>query len=104
MSEAFLVGGVRTPFARYGGALGAAVGPPDELAGHCSGRWPTARANARVIRTIKGAPVDLIEGDRAAMLPLSPIPLHLGLAQLARLRRDLNRPGSDGGYGYSPRR
>jgi hypothetical protein len=41
--------------------------------------WLT-RANARVVRTIKAAPVDLIDADRAAMLPLPPIPLHLAMS------------------------
>ena len=49
--------------------------------------WLT-RANARVVRTIKAAPVDLVEADRAAMLPLPPIPLHLGWRNRIRLGRD----------------
>ena len=49
--------------------------------------WLT-RANGRVVRTIKAAPVDLIEADRAAMLPLPPIPLHLGWRNKIRLGRD----------------
>jgi len=49
--------------------------------------WLT-RANARVVRTTKAAPVDLIEADRAAMLPLPPIPLHLGWRNKIRLGRD----------------
>lgn len=49
--------------------------------------WLT-RANARVVRTIKAAPVDLIDADRAAMLPLPPIPLHLGWRNKIRLGRD----------------
>ncbi len=49
--------------------------------------WLT-RANARVVRTIKSAPVDLIDADRAAMLPLPPIPLHLGWRNKIRLGRD----------------
>lgn len=36
------------------------------------------RANARVVRTIKARPVDLIGHDRSRMLPLPPIPLQLG--------------------------
>jgi hypothetical protein len=36
------------------------------------------RANARVVRTTKAAPVDLLPADRAAMLALPPVPLHLG--------------------------
>jgi hypothetical protein len=49
--------------------------------------WLT-RANGRVVRTIKAAPVDLIEADRAAMLALPPIPLHLGWRNKIRLGRD----------------
>jgi hypothetical protein len=49
--------------------------------------WLT-RANARVVRTIKAAPADLIDADRAAMLPLPPIPLHLGWRNKIRLGRD----------------
>jgi transposase len=45
-------------------------------------------ANRRVVRTIKAAPVDLIEADRAAMLPLPPIPLNLGWRNRIRLVRD----------------
>lgn len=47
-----------------------------------------ARANARVVRTIKAAPNDLLGADRAAMLPLPPIPLHLGWRNKIRLGRD----------------
>lgn len=46
------------------------------------------QANARVVRTIKAAPADLIDTDRAAMLPLPPIPLHLGWRNQIRLGRD----------------
>ena len=49
--------------------------------------WLT-KANGRVVRGIKAAPVDLIEADRAAMLPLPPIPLHLGWRNRIRLGRD----------------
>ena len=42
----------------------------------------------RVVRTIKAAPVDLLDADRAAMLPLPPIPLHLGWRNQIRLGRD----------------
>ena len=49
--------------------------------------WLT-KANARVVRTIKAAPVKLIDADRAAMLPLPPIPLHLGWRNKIRLGRD----------------
>jgi len=46
------------------------------------------RANARVVRTTKAAPTDRLEADRAAMLPLPPIPLHLGWRNRVRLGRD----------------
>jgi hypothetical protein len=46
------------------------------------------QANARTVRTIKAAPSDLIDADRAAMLPLPPIPLHLGWRNKIRLGRD----------------
>jgi hypothetical protein len=49
--------------------------------------WLT-RANERVIRTVKAAPVELVDADRAAMLPLPPIPLHLGWRNRIRLGRD----------------
>ncbi len=45
-------------------------------------------ANRKVVRTIKAAPVDLIERDRAAMLPLPPVPLQLGWRERVRLGRD----------------
>jgi hypothetical protein len=47
-----------------------------------------SRANARLVRTIKAAPVELVDADRAAMLPLPPIPLHLGWRNRIRLGRD----------------
>jgi hypothetical protein len=46
------------------------------------------RANARVVRTIKARPADLIEADRAAMLPLPVIPPPLGWCHHVRLGRD----------------
>jgi hypothetical protein len=51
------------------------------------GDW-LVKANGRVVRTIKAAPIDLVEADRAAMLPLPPIPLHLGWRNKIRLGRD----------------
>ena len=47
-----------------------------------------ATANTRKVRTIKAAPVDRIEADRAGMLPLPPAPLHLGWRNRIRLGRD----------------
>lgn len=46
------------------------------------------KANARVVRTVKAAPVDRLEADLAAMLPLPPVPLHLGWRNRIRLGRD----------------
>lgn len=46
------------------------------------------RANSRVVRTTRAAPVVRLEADRAAMLPLPPIALHLGWRNRIRLPRD----------------
>jgi transposase len=51
------------------------------------GDW-LQRANRRQVRTIKARPVDLIETDRAKMLPLPPVPLPLGWRERVRLGRD----------------
>lgn len=45
-------------------------------------------ANARTVRTIKVRPVDRIDADRAAMLPLPPIPPEVGWREHVRLGRD----------------
>ncbi len=47
-----------------------------------------AIANARVVRTIKARPVDLLDADRAGMLAMPPVPLHLGWHHRIRLGRD----------------
>ena len=49
--------------------------------------WLT-KANARVVRTIKTRPVDLLDDDRAAMLPLPPVPPAVGWVNRVRLGRD----------------
>jgi hypothetical protein len=51
-------------------------------------RWLDERANRRVVRTIRASPADLIDADRAAMLPLPPAPLQLGWHNSIRLGRD----------------
>jgi hypothetical protein len=61
------------------------------------------RANARVIRTIKAAPGDLLDADRAAMLPLPPIPLHLGWRNKIRLGRDYYVRLDTNDYSVDPR-
>jgi hypothetical protein len=45
-------------------------------------------ANTRVVRTVGAAPTDRLTRDLAAMLPLPPIPLHLGWRNRIRLGRD----------------
>lgn len=47
-----------------------------------------ATANQRVVRTLKARPVDLLDVDRAAMLPLPPAVLHVGWRHQIRLGRD----------------
>jgi hypothetical protein len=45
-------------------------------------------ANRRVVRTIAAAPLDRLDADRAAMLALPPVVLHLGWRNRVRLGRD----------------
>lgn len=47
-----------------------------------------AKANTRTVRTIKARPVDLLDADRAAMLPLPPVPPAVGWFNRVRLGRD----------------
>jgi transposase len=47
-----------------------------------------ATANRRVVRTIKAKPAELLAADLAGMLPLPPVPLHLGWRNRIRLGRD----------------
>lgn len=47
-----------------------------------------ATANQRVVRTTKARPADLLEKDRAAMLPLPPVPPVVGWRKQVRLGRD----------------
>lgn len=46
------------------------------------------RANARTVRSIQGRPVDLLETDCQAMIPLPPVEPPIGLTQRIRLARD----------------
>jgi transposase len=48
--------------------------------------WLTT-ANARVVRTLKARPTDLLAADKDAMLPLPPTVLHLGWRNHVRLGR-----------------
>jgi len=45
-------------------------------------------ANRRMVRTLQARPIDLVDTDRAAMLPLPPIPPALGWTNQIRLGRD----------------
>ena len=47
-----------------------------------------AKANARIVRTIKTRPVDRLDADRAAMLPLPPVAPVVGWVNRVRLGRD----------------
>lgn len=47
-----------------------------------------AKANSRKVRTVGAAPVDRLGADLAGMLPLPPVPLHLGWRNRIRLGRD----------------
>ena len=49
--------------------------------------WLTI-ANARVVRTIRARPVDLVDTDKAAMLPLPPVAPAVGWVNRVRLGRD----------------
>ncbi|MER5917687.1 IS21 family transposase [Streptomyces sp. NPDC001982] len=46
------------------------------------------RANSRTVRSIQGRPVDLLETDRLAMIPLPPVTPPIGLNHRIRLGRD----------------
>ncbi|MFE7934652.1 IS21 family transposase [Streptomyces sp. NPDC057456] len=46
------------------------------------------RANARTVRSIQGRPVDLLETDYLAMVPLPPVVPPIGLSHRIRLGRD----------------
>lgn len=61
------------------------------------------RANRRVVRTLAATPVDLVETDLAAMLPLPPIPLHLGWRNRVRLGRDYYVRIDTNDYSVDPR-
>ncbi|MGO2745336.1 IS21 family transposase [Microbacterium sp.] len=60
-------------------------------------------ANARAVRTLKASPVQRIDTDRAAMLPLPPVPLHLGWRNRVRLGRDYYVRVDTNDYSVDPR-
>lgn len=51
------------------------------------GDW-LERANSRQVRTLRARPIDLVEADRAAMLPLPPMAPTVGWSHQIRLGRD----------------
>ena len=64
--------------------------------------WLT-RANARVVRTVRFAPIHRLETDLASMLELPPRPLHLGWHQRIRLGRDYYVRLDSSDYSVDPR-
>jgi hypothetical protein len=69
---------------------GRAFTSPADFNGQFGG-W-LARANARIVRTIGAAPMQRLDADRAAMLPLPPLVLHLGWRNRVCLGRVSERP------------
>ncbi|MFZ0530942.1 MAG: IS21 family transposase [Propionicimonas sp.] len=61
-----------------------------------------ATANQRVVRTIQAAPTDRLETDRAAMLPLPPVPPVVGWHNQVRLGRDYYVRVASNDYSVDP--
>jgi len=55
------------------------------------------------VRTLKSRPVDLVEADKAAMLPLPPAVLHLGWRNHVRVGRDYYVRIDTSDYSVDPR-
>ncbi len=62
-----------------------------------------ALANQRIVRTVKASPVSRLDADLAGMLPLPPIPLHLGWRNRIRLGRDYYVRVDTNDYSVDPR-
>lgn len=62
-----------------------------------------ARANNRTVRSIAGRPVELLETDRQAMLPLPPVTPLIGLTSRVRLGRDYYVRVDANDYSIDPR-
>jgi transposase len=61
------------------------------------------RANTRTVRSIQGRPVDLLDTDHAAMIPLPPVDPPTGLNQRIRLARDYYVRVDTADYSVDPR-
>jgi hypothetical protein len=59
-------------------------------------------ANSRIVRTIKARPVDLLDADKAAMLPLPPVPPAVGWVNRVRLGRDYYVRVDSSDYSVAP--
>jgi hypothetical protein len=59
-------------------------------------------ANARVVRTIKARPIDLLDADKAGMLPLPPVPPAVGWMNRVRLGRDYYLRVDSSDYSVDP--
>ncbi len=73
---------------------------PADLNAQLTG-WLTT-ANSRVVRTIKAKPVDLLEADKAAMLPLPPVAPAVGWVNRVRLGRDYYVRVDSSNYSLDP--
>ena len=63
------------------------IWPPSWYCSH-QARSQKASSSGAKVRTIGVSPVQRLDADLAVMLPLPPIPLHLGLRNRTRLGRD----------------
>jgi transposase len=65
--------------------------------------WLTVRANTRTVRAIAGRPVDLLDTEYAAMIPLPPLDPPIGLHHRVRLARDYYVRVDTSDYSVDPR-
>jgi hypothetical protein len=65
--------------------------------------WLTVRANTRTVRAIAGRPVDVLDTEYAAMIPLPPVDPPIGLTGRVRLARDYYVRVDTSDYSVDPR-